>query len=154
MCQSANNDLDCYHTTAKKRKKSKESHGKDKSISTTQHATAASRSITNSSAATFPSLLLSPKSQKQSTLQPLVQDSVFVAKTFFTESECLAWVDYTEQQIGFEKVDSPQTRDYAHRKCGRIQRNLLGFGRKVVRSDETNDGQDLWQFIIVQTSSL
>lgn len=106
----------------KKAKSSNKSGGKlNKNSFHAQHAGAASISGQNQSAEIFPSSLLS-RSQKTNVLESLVPSSVFVAKNFFTESECLAWVEYSEQQIGFEQIDSPRTRDYAHRECGRIQK--------------------------------
>ena len=73
----------------------------------------------------FPTHLLQSPKKKSPPPQPLdilVPGAVFASRNFLTPSECKAWVCYSEQ-VGFESLDSPQTYEYAHRKCGRISRN-------------------------------
>ncbi len=82
---------------------------------------------------TFPPNLLSKQyfsstkgkkssSSKKLQLKTLVPSAVFVADNFLSQNECNAWVQCAEE-IGFEKLNSPQTKLYAQRECGRISRN-------------------------------
>lgn len=56
-------------------------------------------------------------------VKTLVPSAVFVSSNFLSEKECQAWIQHAEHIIGFEHMNSPQTREYAHRECGRIQVN-------------------------------
>ena len=58
-----------------------------------------------------------------SSITALIPSAVFVSTNFFSIEECNAWIHHTEKNIGFEQMKSPQTREYAHRECGRIQMN-------------------------------
>jgi len=75
----------------------------------------------------FPSQLLQKPKQYNhkpiGELEILVPSAVFLARNFLSESECKAWIKHAEEEIGFERLDSPQTREYAQRECGRIQQN-------------------------------
>ncbi len=53
----------------------------------------------------------------------VVPNAVFVSRNFLSKNECDAWIRFAEDDVGFEKLSSPQTREYAHRQCGRIQIN-------------------------------
>ncbi len=53
----------------------------------------------------------------------LVPSAVFVQPNFLSVDECKAWIHHAENNIGFEYMSSPQTREYAQRECGRIQVN-------------------------------
>eukprot|EP00980_Cylindrotheca_fusiformis_P012957 scaffold3236_cov66-Cylindrotheca_fusiformis.AAC.23 len=52
----------------------------------------------------------------------LAPSAVFVVRNFMDSKECQAWIDYAENQIGFESMCNPPTREYAHRECGRISK--------------------------------
>mmetsp|Transcript_26299 Transcript_26299/g.39432 ORF Transcript_26299/g.39432 Transcript_26299/m.39432 type:complete len:326 (+) Transcript_26299:65-1042(+) len=56
-------------------------------------------------------------------LLTVVPNAVFVSRNFLSQNECDAWIQFAEDNVGFEKLSSPQTREYAHRQCGRIQIN-------------------------------
>lgn len=74
----------------------------------------------------FPSQLLeqpNPHHKKAALEEVLVPTAVFLTRNFLSKSECKAWIRYAEEDIGFEGLSSPQTREYAQRECGRIQRN-------------------------------
>ena len=51
----------------------------------------------------------------------LIPNAVYYALNFFTESECQAWIQLAEKNIGFEYVSHPASRFIAQRECGRIQ---------------------------------
>lgn len=70
-----------------------------------------------------PSLLKYDKKTKQRSFQvsALVPSAVFVAKNFLDQHECNSWIQFAEN-VGFESLCSAQTREYAHRECGRISR--------------------------------
>jgi len=63
------------------------------------------------------------KLNQKSNVVTLVPSAVFLYRNFFTQEECNAWIQHAEQNIGFESMNSPQTREYAQRVCGRIQMN-------------------------------
>jgi len=105
----------------------KKNKSQSKSVST-----ATTPSTTRPTKSTFPpNLLNDPKNcsanQKndkisiKSSVITLVPTAVFVAHNFLTQAECNNWVKYAEE-IGFEKLCSPQTREYAQRECGRISK--------------------------------
>ena len=81
-------------------------------------------------------------------VQALVPSAVFVSKNFFTLDECQTLVQHAEQNIGFEHMNNPKTREYAHRTCGRIQvndcydfANILFERMKPIMNDITNQLQ-------------
>ncbi len=55
------------------------------------------------------------------TISTLIPSAVFTSSNFFTKEECQAWIQHAETNISFEYMNSPQTREYAQRECGRIQ---------------------------------
>jgi len=83
-------------------------------------------------ATTFPSTLLNDneRSKRKLNVTTLVPSSVFVARNFMDQSECEAFIQCAED-IGFEKVCSSQTREYAQRECGRISRNDWDMADKL-----------------------
>ena len=57
-------------------------------------------------------------------LTSLHPGSVYIARRFFSKKECHDWVHYIENVCGgFEYTSQKATREYAHRECGRFQRN-------------------------------
>eukprot|EP00980_Cylindrotheca_fusiformis_P012956 scaffold3236_cov66-Cylindrotheca_fusiformis.AAC.22 len=83
----------------------------------------------NATTSAFPPNLLRSshgKGKKQSGYQQhyevsaLVPSAVFVVRNFMDAKECQAWIDYAENEIGFQSISNPPTRTFAHRECGRI----------------------------------
>ena len=82
---------------------------------------------TKNESSTFPPYLLNKNAAKKKIhLSALVPNAVYVGRDFMDQSECNAFVKFAEG-IGFEKLCSPQTREYAQRECGRISRNDWDF---------------------------
>uniref|UniRef100_A0A7S0C7X9 Fe2OG dioxygenase domain-containing protein n=1 Tax=Proboscia inermis TaxID=420281 RepID=A0A7S0C7X9_9STRA len=73
---------------------------------------------------TFPPELLGSNRNKRRELNitTLVPSAVFAARNFLDASEAAQWVQFSEE-IGFEQINSLQTREFAHRQCGRIAKN-------------------------------
>lgn len=98
-----------------------------KSVSTATTTINTLTSTTRPTQSTFPPNLLCSKNQKndktstKSSIITLVPTAVFAAHNFLTQAECNNWVKYAEE-IGFEKLCSPQTREYAQRECGRLSK--------------------------------
>ena len=112
----------------------------NKNNAQTKQTSSKSTATTSSSSTLLPSSLLKvkkshdkqkshtktsyePYEYKNTGLQTLIPSAVFVKRNFFTMDECKAWIEHSEKEIGFEQMKSPQTREYAHRECGRIQIN-------------------------------
>ncbi|GFH60819.1 hypothetical protein CTEN210_17295 [Chaetoceros tenuissimus] len=118
---------------AKKKSKLKSTGGKNEASSDPK------ASKKQSSSSSFPKTLLQDSSNKvkdngeydysqyykvpKLKVETLVPSAVFVARNLLTQKECQEWVKYSEQQIGYEKLNRPQTREYAQRECGRISQN-------------------------------
>lgn len=79
-----------------------------------------------------PSLLSDHKKSKRNFLNvsALVPSAVFVARNFMDQNECNSWIKFAED-VGFESLCSPQTREYAQRQCGRISRNDWDMADKL-----------------------
>jgi hypothetical protein len=56
-------------------------------------------------------------------ISTLIPSAVFTSQNFLTSEECKSWIKHAEETIGFQQMSNPQTREYAHRECGRIQIN-------------------------------
>lgn len=70
----------------------------------------------------FPERLLPYlKKKRKFQVSSLVPSAVFVARNFMDPNECQAWIEYSES-LGYERLCSPQTREFAHRECGRISK--------------------------------
>ncbi len=77
-----------------------------------------------------PSLLSYEKKKRKLQVSALVPSAVFVAKNFMDHNECTSWIKYAEE-LGFENLCSPQTREYAQRECGRISKNDWDMADKL-----------------------
>lgn len=69
----------------------------------------------------FPKRLLPDTIKDDLQLLEIVPNSVFVAKGFLDSDECAAWINYANE-VGFESICSPKTREYAQRECGRLSK--------------------------------
>ena len=88
--------------------------------------------LPNSSGTSFPANLLAntKKFKKKSDVETLVPSAVFAGRNFLDKNECDAWIKFAEN-LGFENICSPQTREYAQRECGRISRNDWDMADKL-----------------------
>lgn len=66
-----------------------------------------------------------PKPHSGNFIISLHPGAVYVAHNFFSTKECRNWINYVESNNcgGFEYASQKATPDYAHRECGRFQRN-------------------------------
>jgi hypothetical protein len=113
-----------YSVMAQTRQKNKSS--KKKNVppdGTKQHKRGGGTSSQAAATSTaFPPNLLLQYNQKRPhlVLSALVPSAVFVARNFMDPKECQAWIQFAEDRLGFEPMCNPETREYAHRECGRI----------------------------------
>ena len=115
----------------KKRQNNKSGGGKNTTTTTTTTTT------TKNKTDGFPESLL-PYKKKKPTFQvtSLVPSAVFVARNFMDENECKAWIKFAEESIGFEELNSPQTREFAHRQCGRISKTDWDMAERIYKRME------------------
>ena len=114
----------------KQHKKRDSSVSVSSSTNNTQKCQKKSLVVSEKYSSCFPPHLLKPQkssiynSYKKSILKPLYEGAVYFSEQFFSNEECKAWIAYIENECGgFEKTSQKATRYYAHRECGRFQRN-------------------------------
>jgi hypothetical protein len=71
----------------------------------------------------FPETLLSKHDNQVLHLEDLIPNAVFVARNALSSKECEDWINYAENNSGWDVVAHPATKWIAHRECSRIQKN-------------------------------